>query len=111
MWMSIYSPAIYEGHTMAVRSNLGRHFACGAFLTALSLVCHAQTAMTPAQALDYRRVGGLHLSPDGSQLLYVMYSYRWDWQPHLWLMDIASGNARELTPVKKAERSPEWSPD
>jgi dipeptidyl aminopeptidase/acylaminoacyl peptidase len=96
---------------MAVRSNLGRYFLCGALLTAWSLVCHAQSAMTPVQALDYRRVGDLHLSPDGSKLLYVMYSYRWDWQPHLWLMEIASGEARELTPSKKAERSPEWSPD
>jgi hypothetical protein len=42
--------------------------------TALSLTCHAQNAMTPAQALDYRRVGDLHLSPDGAKLSYVMYS-------------------------------------
>ena len=67
--------------------------------------------MTPAQALNYRRVGDLRLSPDGSKLLYVMYSYQWDWQPHLWLMAIPSGKAHELTPTQKAERSPEWSPD
>ncbi len=82
-----------------------------AALSAFALAGHAQTAMTPAHALDYRRVGDLHLSPDGSKLLYVMYSYRWDWQPHLWLMDVPSGNSREMTPTKKAERAPEWSPN
>jgi dipeptidyl aminopeptidase/acylaminoacyl peptidase len=80
-------------------------------LMVMSLTCHAQAPMTPAQALDYRRIGDLHVSPDGSKLLYVMYSYRWDWQPHLWLMDMGSGATRQLTPLKKAERAPEWSPD
>jgi dipeptidyl aminopeptidase/acylaminoacyl peptidase len=96
---------------MHFANNFGRRFACGALLTTLSWVAHAQNALTPAQALSYRRVADLHLSPDGSQLAYVMYSYQWDWQPHLWLMDIATGNARQLTPDKKSERSPQWSPD
>ena len=91
------------------RKSVG-HFIFAA-LSVLPLAGRAQTAMTPAQALDYRRLGDLHLSPDGTRLLYVMYSYRWDWQPHLWLMEIKSGDSRELTPAKKAERAPEWSPD
>jgi dipeptidyl aminopeptidase/acylaminoacyl peptidase len=91
--------------------NFGGRFRCTALLAAFSLAGHAQNAMTPAQALDYRRVSDLHLSPDGSKLLYVMSSYRWDVQPHLWLMDVATGNAREMTPAKKSERSPQWSPD
>ena len=73
---------------MSFKNNFNGRFLWGALWAALSLACQAQNAMTPAQALDYRRVGDLHLSPDGSKLLYVMYSYRWDWQPHLWLMDI-----------------------
>jgi dipeptidyl aminopeptidase/acylaminoacyl peptidase len=96
---------------MYLRNNFSGRLLCAALLAAFSLACQAQNSMTPAQALDYRRMGDLHLSPDGSKLLYVMYSYRWDWQPHLWLMDVASGNARQLTPEKKAERAPEWSPD
>ncbi len=56
--------------------------------------CRAQSVLTPAQALSYRRVTDLTLSPDGSQLAYVMYSYRWDWRPHLWLLDVPSGTAR-----------------
>jgi dipeptidyl aminopeptidase/acylaminoacyl peptidase len=96
---------------MDLRNNFGGRIVCAALLAALSLTSRAQGAMTVAQALDYRRVGDLHLSPDGSKLLYVMYSYRWDWQPHLWLLDIKSGDARQLTQAKKAERAAEWSSD
>jgi len=96
---------------MHLWTNFGGRFGCAALLAAFSLAGHAQNAMTPAQALDYRRVSDLHLSPDGSKLLYVVSSYRWDAQPHLWLMDVATANAREMTPAKKSERSPQWSPD
>jgi dipeptidyl aminopeptidase/acylaminoacyl peptidase len=96
---------------MHLGSNFAGRFRCAAFLTAFSLVCHAQNALTPAQALNYRRAADLHLSPDGSKLLYVVNSYQWDAQPHLWLMDVATGNAREMTPAKKFDRSPQWSPD
>ncbi len=96
---------------MHLWSHFGGRLRCAAFLTAFSLLCHAQMAMTPAQALNFRRAGDLHLAPDGSKLLYVVYSYRWDWVPHLWLMDIATGNAREMTPPQKFDRSPQWSPD
>ena len=96
---------------MKLRTRFSRTSRYAAVLTLFSLAAHAQSAMTPAQALDYRRVRDLHLSPDGSKLLYVMYSYRWDWQPRLWLMDIATGSARQLTPAKKGDRLPQWSPD
>jgi dipeptidyl aminopeptidase/acylaminoacyl peptidase len=103
--------ALIEVSCMHSWTKFDGRVACIALLTTLSLACHAQNAMTPTQALNFRRMGDLHISPDGSKLLYVMYSYQWDWQPHLWLMDIASGRAREMTPAKKAERAPEWSPD
>jgi dipeptidyl aminopeptidase/acylaminoacyl peptidase len=96
---------------MHLGSYFGGRLACTALLTVFSLLCHAQNAMTPAQALAYRRVSDLQLSPDGSKLLYVVSSYQWDWQPHLWLMDLATGNAHEMTPAKKSERMPQWSPD
>ena len=96
---------------MHLWTNLRGRLRCAALLTAFSLAAHAQSALTPAQALDYRRVSDLRLSPDGSKLLYVVLSYRWDWQPHLWLMDVATSNARQLTPTEKSERLPQWSPD
>jgi dipeptidyl aminopeptidase/acylaminoacyl peptidase len=71
----------------------------------------AAAPMTPAQALDYRRIGDLHFSPDGSQLAFVVLSYPQDYSPHVWLIEVATGAPRELTPAGKSERSPEWSPD
>jgi dipeptidyl aminopeptidase/acylaminoacyl peptidase len=71
----------------------------------------ADAALTPKQALSYVRVGDLHFSQDASKLAYVALSYRWDWRPHLCVLDIASGKVRAITPSKKGERSPQWSPD
>src|SRR5579859_4175169 len=71
----------------------------------------AQPALSPAQALSSIRAGDLHFSPDGSMLAYVVVSYRWDYKPHLRLIDLASGSERELTPATKADRTPQWSPD
>lgn len=71
----------------------------------------AEQLITPEQALSYRRAGDLHFSPDGSKLAFVVYSYRDDYAPHLWLLDVATEQARDLTPAKKSERTPQWSPD
>jgi dipeptidyl aminopeptidase/acylaminoacyl peptidase len=71
----------------------------------------AGQALTPEKALSYRRAGDLHFSSDGSKLAYVVSSYSWDAAPHLWLLDVATGKARQLTPDGKSERSPQWSPD
>jgi dipeptidyl aminopeptidase/acylaminoacyl peptidase len=92
-------------------ANFGCRFVCIGLITAYSAFAHAQAVLTPAQALDYRRVGDLHFSPDGSKLVYVVQSYRWDWQPHLWVLDVANGNAHQITPEGNSERSPQWSPD
>lgn len=96
---------------MQLTKLLHLRFASAGLLAGLSLGAHAQEAMTPSQALDFRRLGDLHLSPDGSKLAFVVYSYRWDWQPRLWLVDIRGGDAHQLTPEINAERAPEWSPD
>jgi dipeptidyl aminopeptidase/acylaminoacyl peptidase len=68
-----------------------------------------QAVITPAQALDYRRIGDLHFSPDGTKLTYVVRTYRQVYAPHLWLMDVATGQAREITPARKSERLAQWS--
>jgi dipeptidyl aminopeptidase/acylaminoacyl peptidase len=70
-----------------------------------------QAAITPAQALDYKRVGDLHFSPDGTKLTYVVRVYPQDYAPHLWLMDVATAQAHEITPAGKSERQAQWSPD
>ena len=86
-----------------------RRFAGAILLTASALVCHAES-FTPAQALAYRSITDVHFSPDGTKLAYVVYSYEWNWQPHLSVLDVATGRSRELTPTGKSERLPQWSP-
>ena len=71
----------------------------------------ADQALTPEVALSYIRAGDLHFSPDGSKLAYVAISYRWDWRPHVRVIELATGRTRELTPAGKSERAPQWSPD
>jgi dipeptidyl aminopeptidase/acylaminoacyl peptidase len=91
--------------------NFGCCFVCAALITMYPAFARAQAVLTPAQALGYRRVGDLHFSPDASKLVYVVQSYRWDWQPHLWVIDVVNGNTHQITPEGKSERSPQWSPD
>lgn len=78
---------------------------CGA------LAANVSRPITPAEALSYVRAGDLHFSADGKRLAYVAISYRWDWQPHIRVLDVASSKERDLTPAGKSERSPQWSPD
>src|SRR5581483_1864795 len=80
-------------------------------LPAMALVSHAQDALTPAQALDYRRIADLHFSPDVTQLAYLVLSYSDDYAPHLSVMDLRTQTVRELTPPGKSDRLPQWAPD
>ena len=79
--------------------------------TVFSGFAQAAPVITPEKALDYRRAGDVRFSPDGTKLAYIVLTYRDDYAPHVWVMDVATGNARDLTPAKKSERSPQWSPD
>jgi dipeptidyl aminopeptidase/acylaminoacyl peptidase len=92
-------------------ASFGRSVVCVVLFTMFSTLSRADQPLTPAQVLDYSRAGDLHFSPDGTKLAYVVYTYRQDWSPHLWLMDVATGASRDLTPAKKSERLPQWSPD
>jgi dipeptidyl aminopeptidase/acylaminoacyl peptidase len=96
---------------MNLPANFGRRAACVTLFMLFSSLCRADAPLTPAQALSYTRAGDLHFSPDGSKLAYVTYTYAQDYAPHLWLADVAAGTAHDLTPAKKSERSPQWSPD
>ncbi len=48
-------------------------------------------------------------SPDGTRLVFV--SNRADETPHLWLLDVRGGEARQLTHGKEPASDPVWSPD
>jgi dipeptidyl aminopeptidase/acylaminoacyl peptidase len=96
---------------MSRQASCAAPLAVAALMAAAAAPAGATAPMTPAQALDYRRIGDLHFSPDGSRLACIVLGYPQDYSPHVWLIEVASGAAHELTPSGKSERSPEWSPD
>ena len=56
---------------MPLWANFGRRLAYTALFAVLASACQAQTALTPAKALDYRRATDMHFSPDGTKLAVV----------------------------------------
>ena len=48
-------------------------------------------------------------SPDGTRIAFI--SNRAEDTPHLWLIDVRGGEARQLTHGKEPARDPIWSPD
>ena len=89
-------------------------FASVALAAAVAVGAGAQTSpITPEQTLNRRAIGDLELSPDGARLVFtvtdpVSGTTR---APALWLLDIASGQLRQLTFSGKSDGSPRWAPD
>jgi dipeptidyl aminopeptidase/acylaminoacyl peptidase len=78
----------------------------------------APTAATQAPTIDQlvelRRVVSVALSPDGSQLAYVVRRANWDenaFETEIWLADAEGGEPRRLTNAKKSSDAPAFSPD
>ena len=73
----------------------------------------AATTLTPQQALNLRRIMDLRFSRDGSRLAFTVM------EPpkgttiasHIWIMDVATKQARQYTYSDKSDNSPRWSPD
>src|SRR5262245_47565160 len=63
--------------------------------------------------LSLRRISDLEYSPDGTHIAFVVSEPpKGDQrQRHIWLLDPATGSARQITYSEKAESSPKWSPD
>jgi dipeptidyl aminopeptidase/acylaminoacyl peptidase len=70
-------------------------------------------SLTPEMLLSLRHISDLEFSPDGTRLAFVVAEPpKGDQRPrHLWLLDPATGAARQITYSEKAESSPRWSPD
>ena len=91
-------------------------FSCGAFCAAL--VAQTQTGgalkpLTAQQAINVRGISDLHFSPDGSRVAFVVTEPpSGTTRPrHIWLLDVATKQVRQLTFSAKSEESPRWSPD
>ena len=66
------------------------------------------------ELLEIPSLSQARLSPDGSQLLYVLAEADWKENKrisHIWRQAVGDGEAVQLTRGEKGESSPHWSPD
>ena len=90
-----------------------------ALALAASVACAAdlpspKRAMTAEDLWAVKRPASLELSPDGAHLVFAVKEYNLqknDSVTHLWLLDTASGAARQLTTAEGTDADPAWSPD
>ena len=73
----------------------------------------ASTTITPQQALNIRRIADLRFSPDGTRLAFTVTEPPKDTTiaTHIWIMNVATKQARQYTYSDKSDNSPRWSPD
>jgi dipeptidyl aminopeptidase/acylaminoacyl peptidase len=77
-------------------------------------MAQAGPAPTVDQILSLKRVGSPEISPDGRSVAYTVRETNWDdnaYETEIWLADVATGAAHQLTNAKKSSQSPAWSPD
>jgi len=74
----------------------------------------AQTGPTVDQLINLKRAGSPTISPDGRLVAYTVREPDWDansYKTEIWLVDVATAKARQLTNSKKSSGAPDWSPD
>jgi dipeptidyl aminopeptidase/acylaminoacyl peptidase len=77
-------------------------------------IASATRAITAEDLWAVKRPASLELSPDGARLVFAVKEYsieKNDSVTHLWLLDTASGAARQLTAAESTDGDPAWSPD
>ncbi len=69
---------------------------------------------TVEDLMALRSAGGPRISPDGRRVAYAITETDFDQDAYvtqIWLVDVASGQAVQLTRGKKSSSGPTWSPD
>ena len=93
-----------------------------AFLAALGILAigiaaqgdeSAKKPLTPEVAITMRTPSDIHFSPDGKRVAFVLNDplKGTGRKRHIWILDVASRQARQFTFSEKSESSPRWSPD
>src|SRR5207245_3082572 len=86
------------------------------FLFVLGLLPAPLAAAPPSldQSLSLMSVRNPQISPDGRRVVYERQETDWKenaYLTQLFVVDVASGQALQLTRGKKASSAPQWSPD
>ncbi|HVM75603.1 MAG TPA: hypothetical protein VMT75_08165 [Candidatus Saccharimonadales bacterium] len=87
-----------------------------AFCLLFSHLAGAQTRHTPTitEALSLKSIGSPRISPDGRLVAYQLQEADWkgnEYVHQLWLMNVQTGKAIQLTRGKKSAGGADWSPD
>ena len=64
--------------------------------------------------LNLKSIGGAQISPDGSRVVYTQTEADFGqdaFVTQLWMADVKSGQATQLTRGQKSSTAPQWSPD
>ncbi|MBM62918.1 MAG: hypothetical protein CL484_08225 [Acidobacteria bacterium] len=96
-----------------IRNRICVLFAAMCLLLAATVFSQTRQAMTLVDLLETPRLTDPQLSPDGSQLLYVLGRADWNanqMQTHIWRVNSDGGNTVQLTNGSSGELSPRWSP-
>lgn len=84
-------------------------------LFSLALAAQAQRRVpTVDDLLNVKTAGGAQISPDGKYVAYTVNETDWKQDAyinHIWLADVATGKALQLTRGEKSAGNPQWSPD
>ena len=88
----------------------------GLLSTIFLAVMTAAAQQNRLQSNDYfklRSVGEVRFAPDGSKIAYTVMNSDQPGRtyPHLWIIDVASGQARRLGKDQDIGGNPTWSPD
>ena len=97
---------------------MGIRIVAGCVVACVVLAPPAQAAeqkvATHDELVSLARVGSPALSPDGRQVAYTVRETNWDenaFETEIWLADVASRQARQLTRAKKSSSAPAFSRD
>lgn len=75
----------------------------------------AKRALTPDDVLSFKNVEDAQISPDGSQVAFVIgdsFKVETKWpRSTIWLVATAGGEPRQLTSGPRTDSLPRWSPD
>ncbi len=81
---------------------------------AFAFFVNAQHVPTVDDLINVKSIGGAQISPDGKFVAYTVSETDWKqdaYVTHIWLANVATGKALQLTRGDKSAGNPQWSPD